>query len=269
MKLFKYQSTGNDFLCTIGPITHPSIVAKTICDRHFGIGADGILIAEPSTQGDIKMTYYNSDGSIAPMCGNGLRAFADFVYSQGMVLKKTFKVETGAGILDVEMNTNSVSINLGQPTFNLSQPNVLSKVSDLNPVSFHIGNEKIAMHILFLGTLHGIVFVDDLSQVDITSLGNQLCHDPFFPKYINVNFVEVMDDTHIFVKTFERGAGLTLSCGTGVAASAVVAHVFKKTKSHVFVEVLGGHLTVDVTHDVILTGPTTCIAMIEYLGALQ
>lgn len=267
MKLFKYQSTGNDFLCVIGPISQPSMLAKKVCDRHFGIGADGILIAETSTIADIKMVYYNSDGSKATMCGNGLRAFTDFVYRQQLVDQTSFFVETGAGVLAVNYkDQHHITISLNAPNFELTHPDVMENVSQLNPIDLMIDNEKITIYATILGTLHAIVLVDDISQVDVLTIGSKLCHHAFFPSNINVNFVEVVDDSKLIVKTFERGAGLTLSCGTGVAASAVVTNHLKLTQSNVHVTVPGGQLEVLVSDHVTLTGPTEYVALIDYQG---
>ncbi|MFU8793670.1 MAG: diaminopimelate epimerase [Acholeplasmataceae bacterium] len=269
MKLFKYQSTGNDFLCIVGPVKEPSMLAKKVCDRHFGIGADGILIAEASKVADIQMVYYNSDGSKATMCGNGLRAFTDFVYRQKLVNKKDFFVETGAGILAVHYKDDSrITISLNEPKLDLTQPDVSENVSQLQPIEITIDNQKISLYALMLGTLHAVVLVDDISQVDVLYLGSKLCHHAFFPNDINVNFVQVIDRSHLLVQTFERGAGLTLSCGTGVASSVVVTHHLNLTTSHVHITVPGGQLEVSLEEQVTLTGPTAYVASIDYQGVI-
>jgi len=262
----KYQSTGNDFLITKGPIEHPSKVAKQVCDRRFGIGADGILISYPSSQYDIRMVYYNSDGSIASMCGNGLRAFAHFVYQQGLVLKKDFVVETGAGPLEVHLKENhEIDIHLHAPRFTLTQNEYNGNQKTLAPIIINTDGEDITLYALFLGTLHGVVIVDAFSDDLINIVGRKLCHDDLFPEFINVNFVKIYDSTHIEVRTFERGAGPTLSCGTGVSASAVVTHHLNLTQNAVDVKVLGGNLHVHVAAlDVILTGPTQWVAHVEF-----
>jgi diaminopimelate epimerase len=270
MKLSKYQSTGNDFILAVGPIENIGQIAQKVCDRHFGIGADGLMVAYPSTKADVQMVYYNSDGSIAPMCGNGLRAFTHFVFHQGLVSKRSFEVETLAGNMNVQIeDEHNVSISLNAPIFKLTKPHVLKDVNDLNPVQLKLNNEIVSLHVLMLGTLHGIVIVNDLTHIDVNTLGSLICHHSFFPEFINVNFVEVLNNQHIKVKTFERGAGPTLSCGTGVASSAVVTQHLGLTLSKVQVTVPGGSLEVEVSESIILRGPTQLIAHIDYLGDIK
>lgn len=265
MRFEKYHSTGNDFLLTIGPIDEISQVAKDVCDRRFGIGADGILVAYPSMKNDIRMVYYNSDGTEAPMCGNGLRAFAHFVFHQGLIDQKDFVVETLAGPMQVHLlNEDFISIHLGKPQFNLSQPHVKASMKTDEPVQISIDTVDYQVHALFLGTLHGVVFVDHYSNGLVERIGDLLCHHPLFPQNININFVRIIDPSNIEVRTYERGVGPTLSCGTGVSSSAVVAHIYKGLSSILDVKVPGGTLKVEVTtDDVILTGPTKWVATVD------
>ena len=269
MILYKYESTGNDFLITKGLLENPQKTAIKACDRHFGIGADGLLIALPSEKADVKMLYYNSDGSIAPMCGNGLRAFTHFVYTNNMVRHSGFNVETDAGILTVNMDSNNqISIGLGKPIFNLNEADMIEPIKQFQHIKLDISENTILMYPIVMGTLHGVVFVEDLNTIDIDYLGEALCCHQRFPNHINVNFVQVVDETHVEVITYERGAGRTLSCGTGVSASSVVAHLLGKTQSNVHVKVPGGNLEVDLSDTVNLKGPTNLIGIIDYRGGL-
>jgi diaminopimelate epimerase len=225
------------------------------------------MVAYPSEIADVKMVYYNSDGSIAPMCGNGLRAFTHFVFHQGLVSKPNFEVETLAGNMKVNIeDEHIVSIGLNTPIVNLGQPHVIKEVNHLHPIDLNIKDEVISLYVLMLGTLHGIVIVKDLERIDVNALGTLICHDSYFPEFINVNFVEVANQTHIKVKTFERGAGPTLSCGTGVASSAVVTHHLNLTEKNVKVTVPGGFLEVEVSNSIILSGPTQLVASLEFFG---
>ena len=266
MTFDKYHSTGNDFLITTGPIEHASNIAIYVCDRHFGIGADGILIAIPSENYDIKMVYYNSDGTEAPMCGNGLRAFTHYVYKEKLVSKTSFIVETLAGPLETHIHKDfDISIHLGAPILTLNYPHVSSTQETFKPVHIDLDKTTYKVYTLFLGTLHGIVFVDDFDHDIVHLVGEKLCHHQTFPKYININFVKVIDETHIEVQTYERGAGPTLSCGTGVSASAFVTSKLNLTNALVNVHVLGGDLAVEVNdHDVILKGPTKHVATVNF-----
>ena len=266
MTFDKYHSTGNDFLITTGPIDNASSIAMYVCNRHFGIGADGILIAVPSKNFDIKMVYYNSDGTEAPMCGNGLRAFAHYVYKEKLVSKASFTVETLAGPIDTNIHKDlDISIHLGEPILTLEYPHVRAIEETFKPIQIKLDTRTHNVYALFLGTLHGIVFVDHFNDQIVPLIGEKLCHHQTFPKYININFVKVIDETHIEVQTYERGAGPTLSCGTGVSASALVTSKLNLTHALVHVKVLGGNLTVQVKeNDVILKGPTKHVATVNF-----
>jgi diaminopimelate epimerase len=267
MEIFKYQSTGNDFILFKGPLANPSKFAIKVCDRHFGIGADGILYSTPSKVADIKMNYYNADGSIAPMCGNGLRAFAHFVTIHKLVNKKEFVVETLAGLMKVKkLSADTFSLDLGKPTYALKTPNLKSATTKLTKLTLKVDNQKVELYPIFLGTLHGIVFVKNIDKINVLEQGNKICHHEMFPKYINVNFTEVVNKNHLKVKTYERGVGPTLSCGTGVSSTATVTASLGLTSNKVKVEVPGGMLQVEVGKTTILTGPTQVVAKIDYMG---
>ena len=251
----KYHGTGNDFIFVRDVNEDLSVLAKRLCHRHFGIGADGLMIASPSDVADIKMTYYNSDGSHATMCGNGLRCFSQYVKDNQCVNKNHFLVETDAGILPVTIEEDGVRIRLNRERRNLFNSESLIPMLDLKPIKIN----EIEMIGLFLGTLHAVVLVQDFDDIEL--LGPQLTKDINFPNEINVNFVRVIDKNHIEVRTHERGAGWTLSCGTGVSASGVVTYALGLSESKVHVKTLGGELVVQCLEDGIeLKGPAEWIA---------
>ncbi|MFP4287534.1 MAG: diaminopimelate epimerase [Candidatus Izemoplasmataceae bacterium] len=267
MIIYKYESTGNDFILTNEAISDMSQFAKEVCDRHFGIGADGLMVSTRSEIADVKMHYYNSDGSIAPMCGNGLRAFSHFVYHQGIVSKTRFSVETLAGIMEVTLQDNNlVSLNIGKPSFALSKEDIDTKIDSFQHIKLDISGKQLDLYPLMMGTFHGVVFVDSLKSLDIETLGKTIAMHPLFPKQINVNFVEIVDEHSINLITYERGAGLTLSCGTGASASALVSHKLGYTKDLITINVPGGTLEVRVKSSIYLKGPTRLIGKIEYGG---
>lgn len=254
----KYHGTGNDFILIQPQPLDSSLLAKRLCDRHFGIGADGIMIPHPSEIADIKMEYINSDGTPAPMCGNGLRCFVRYCLNHGLLAKGPLTVETMAGVIDVEAQDEAISLNLGRPILDLDSDYVID--------NHEVIIEGITLHTLFLGTLHAVIIVDD--TIDIHSFGEKLSYHPRFPQAINVNFVKVIDRETIRVTTNERGAGWTLSCGTGSAASAYVTRLLDLTEDEVTVFVAGGELRVDCKEDVILTGPAIKIASGIFEGGL-
>lgn len=260
MKFEKYHGTGNDFIMIDFVPTDPSKLAKKICDRHFGIGADGLIYPEPSKIADIKFNYFNSDGSIAPMCGNGMRCFVKYVLDQKMMDKHQFDVETLAGIIKVsyQVETQEVKINLGLPEYDLGLPHVSEPIMHMEEQALLLDEGMVYFYTINLGTLHTIVYVDDYDQVK--TIGPALSNHPFFPRLTNVNFVHVKNHHQQEVNTFERGAGWTLSCGTGVAASAFVSFKLGKTSSKVDTIVPGGKLKVYVEREIYLEGPATKIA---------
>lgn len=259
IKFEKYQGTGNDFILIQPQSVDLRVLAQRLCDRHFGIGADGIMIPYPSEVADIKMEYLNSDGSPAPMCGNGLRCFVRYCINHGILQKGPVTVETLAGVIDVDAQNELISLNLGQPLLDLDNEYVI----DHDEVII----DGITLHTLFLGTLHAIVITD--GSLDIQPLGEKLSYHPRFPQAINVNFVQVMDRKTIKVTTHERGAGWTLSCGTGSAASAYITNLLELTDDEVTVLVPGGELSVQCHNDVILSGPAIKIASGIYEGEVR
>ncbi|MGX7394738.1 diaminopimelate epimerase [Carnobacterium mobile] len=272
MKFIKYHGTGNDFIFVddknIDESQLPEI-AKKVCHRFFGIGADGLMMAGESTKADIKMNYYNQDGSVAPMCGNGLRCFGRYVHETGILAEERFMVETLAGILSVDVSRGykDIVIDLNKPTYRLDYPDTVHPLTNGNSISLIVNGREYEMDVLFLGTLHGIILTaDKVPDEDAYAL----CHHEFFPKWINVNFVQILDRKNIKLRTYERGVGYTLACGTGAASSQVIAHKKGLTDEKVKVHVDGGELNVLFADSVILSGPAVKVAvgeiMLENIG---
>jgi len=267
MRLYKYEATGNDFILTRTPPDNPVKTAIEVCDRHFGIGADGLLYPETSENGLPRMRYFNSDGSEAPMCGNGMRAFAKFLRDEHLVESDAFTVATAAGDIKVRFENNDrITIALGAARTTMGEDEVFGCPRNLEPVVFHHDDVTYHLHTLFLGTLHAVVFLKD-KTADIGAAGHYLSTHPDFPRGINVNFVTVEDKNTLHVRTYERGAGKTLSCGTGVASSAYVAHRLGFCEDKLVVHVPGGTLSVDTAEPVRLSGPARKIAAIDYGGS--
>jgi len=253
MKFQKMHGLGNDFILMddIDPVKYDlAALAIRLCDRHQGIGADGIILILPSEIADVKMRIINSDGSEANMCGNGIRCFAKYVYDNQINTAKSFTIETGAGIMIPELIIEDgkvlfVKVNMGAPDLERS-------AIPMTGVAGHVINEPLTVHgnvynitSLLMGVPHTIVFVDHLDQTDIVSTGRQIEKNPVFPKGTNVNFVEVINDHEIKIRTWERGAGSTLACGTGSCASAVAALLNGKTGQEVTVHLTLGDLFIE------------------------
>ena len=255
----KYHGTGNDFIFVQGPVENPLELARKLCDRHFGIGADGLMYASPSDCADIRMHYFNSDGSEARMCGNGLRCFVRYLLDEGIIEKESFIVETAAGLIPVEAHGDHIVLDLPVNRLKLDE----SELTRTLDASGSVNVDGVSVYPLFMGTQHAVVFADP--EMDIKVLGPQLTKHEIFPQDINVNFVEVLDQNSLKVITHERGAGWTLSCGTGVCASAWIAHHTQQTDSTMQVFVPGGALSVKIFEDFVrLSGPAVLIAKGEF-----
>lgn len=242
LPFIKMQATGNDLIIIddlAKPVTtfHTATpeVAKKICDRRFGIGADQILwLREPSQENaDAEMVILNSDGSTAEMCGNGLRAVGIYLHRHGTKpYQPTYTIQTAAGLQTVEVRATEIAVNMGVPELAAKSESLTAqgKTFEFTRVSF--------------GNPHAVMFVDDLSKIDLPVIGPEIEKHALFPKKTNVEFVQVIDPHTIRAKIWERGAGATLACGSGACASAVVALERGKVKSPVKVELPGGVLTI-------------------------
>lgn len=271
MKFDKYVAAGNDFILFNGieeNIKAYNDLALKVCDRHFGIGADGIMVCENSDVADIKMIYYNSDGSQGEMCGNGIRSFVKYVYDYGIARSKSIAVETLAGIKYVTMETDnlgevaSITVDMGEPIFHGSKiPIEINKEKIIQEIISIDGN-KYRFSALKVGVPHVVIFVKDIKEININDLGRKIETYPLFPRKTNVNFVEIIDHNNINIYTWERGAGRTLGCGTGSCASVVIGNLLDKLYKKVSVNTEGGSLVIEWRDDykILMSGNATHIA---------
>ncbi|WP_298704813.1 diaminopimelate epimerase [uncultured Veillonella sp.] len=267
MKFTKMHGLGNDFVVFVdeqGAEKDFTNLAIRLCDRHTGIGADGIMVVVPSTIADTRMRIINADGSEAEMCGNGIRCFAKYVYERGIITKDTFAIETLAGImkptLTIEQGKVSlVTVDMGKPVFEARQIPMESEAAIVKNFPVAVENETYEVSSVLMGVPHTEVFVPDVTAVPLTTLGPKLEKHELFPRGTNVNFVEVVNDKHIKVRTWERGAGATLACGTGCCASVIMAYENGLTGREVDVDVYLGTLHIRYEDDgtVFMTGPAT------------
>lgn len=267
MKFTKMHGLGNDFIIfeNIENIKENwTEIAKQVCDRHFGVGADGIMVVESSEIADIKMTIINSDGSIAEMCGNGIRCFSRYVYEKNIVKKATIKIETLAGImtafLKIEgLKVTGIKINMGSPEFN--KPSIpFNGQEDILNYTIDTGTNKYEAATLLLGVPHTVVYVNQIDNNEIISEGKKIEIMDKYPSKTNVNFVKINDKNSIEIRTWERGAGLTLACGTGTCASVVASYLKGLTSNKVEAKLFGGVMTIEYDGtNVIMEGPAEFI----------
>ena len=274
LRFEKYQGTGNDFIIfemsELEGLQY-SLLAQNVCDRRFGIGADGMIVVSSSTVASIHMIFYNADGSLATMCGNGIRCFAKYVYDHQLVETKVFTVETLAGILTIEMmdceeEESFVRVNMGRPNyFDQSVPQLESKEPFINQV-IEIDKVPYTVSSLVMGTIHTVLFVDDIDENEVAHLGYAIENHPLYPLKTNVNFCKVIDSSNLEVVTWEKGVGITLACGTGSAACTLLSQKLYDCEEKVTVHIKGGKLVMELVGDEIhMTGPATFICKGEYL----
>lgn len=231
MNFTKMHGLGNDFIVIKGPLDIiPAEIAR-ICNRHTGIGADGFLLVSAKGPGRIEMKYWNADGSIAEMCGNGLRCAIRYAVDNKLVQAGKILAETGAGPLKAVwdgQNPEQIEVQVGKV------------VVDPEPVKLHGSDFYIAT----VGNPHAVSFVESVESAPVALLGPSIETDPHFPNKTNVEFVEVQSPSSLKMRVWERGVGETLACGTGMVACAAIATQFKDAETSVTITVPGGQATV-------------------------
>jgi len=254
----KMSGAGNDFVVIDNRTLNHSLSKEQIahlCDRHFGIGADGLLAVEPSDQptADYRMRYYNADGGEAEMCGNGARCFARYIHPFRRADTERVRFTTPAGLITGEYVGQDVRINLTAPTE--------TKVNQ----RADFGWGEIEYHFMNTGVPHTVVYVPDAERAEVVAHGRAIRRSPVFPRGTNVNFVQVVDPNNLIVRTYERGVeDETLACGTGLVASALLTHLVQQRALPLRLKVRGGDILAvnaqrdgDTFRDVTLTGPAT------------
>lgn len=276
MKFHKYVAAGNDFIVFNGleeNIKNYNDLALNVCNRHFGIGADGILVCKESSIADIKMLYYNSDGSQGEMCGNGIRAFSKYIYDNNIVREKEISIETLVGIkyINIDINeegkANKIKVDMGYPIFQSKDIPINIDKEEAIEETINIEGKDYIYSAINMGVPHVVMFLKNINNIDINDLGRKIENHSNFPKKTNVNFVEIIDKGNINIYTWERGAGRTLGCGTGSCSSVVIGNKLKKLNEKVNVRAEGGNLYIELDNDyrVHMSGEATCIAKGDFL----
>lgn len=268
----KYHGCGNNFIIirecelaagSIGEKEYPTFAQK-VCDINTGIGADGLIIVREEPE--LEMVFYNMDGSRAPMCGNGIRCFAYFCLNEGIKMENSYPVKTLAGNMVVDVTSEEpfmARIDMGRPIFDPSSIAVKSEGKDFLDRELTISDgSKWQVNSLFMGTVHTVVLVDNYEYFDIEYVGRELCEHPAYTEKTNVNFVRVIDENTVEMKTYERGVGMTLACGTGACASAVITDMKGLCKKKTEVILALGSLMIEIKDDgsVFMEGPSVKIA---------
>lgn len=262
LKFTKMHGAGNDFVvidCISQQVNMTPERARKIADRHFGIGCDQILLVEPPEQMDVDFNYriFNNDGSEVEQCGNGARCFAKYVRDRKLCGRNPIRVSTASGIIEITVNKDhTVNVDMGEPIFEPAAIPILAE-NKAPLYDVDIDGKELSFAAVSMGNPHAVITVEDIDIAPVESLGAQLESHPFFPKKVNVGFMQVVNDQEIRLRVFERGAGETLACGTGACAAVVAGIQTNRLRSPVDVHLAGGTLKIDwqdSRHSVILTG---------------
>ena len=256
MHFTKMHGLGNDYLYVYGEAPEDiAALSRRLSDRHFGAGSDGMIYISPSDAADFKMRIFNADGSEAMMCGNGVRCVGKYVYDKGYTDKTYLKIETLSGVKRLQLHVaggavKSVTVDMGQA---VAQPerqlSVNGKEYTYTPVS--------------VGNPHAVIFTDAVNAVPLETLGPAIERHPDFPGGVNVEFVQILSDTALRMRVWERGSGVTMACGTGSCASvaAAVKNGYCRAGQPVTVQLDGGTLEITVSEagEVTMTGPAETV----------
>ena len=267
MRFVKMQGIGNDYVyvdCIRQPM--PSDIASLatkISDRNFGVGGDGLILICPSDKADARMRMFNNDGSESEMCGNGVRCVAKFVYDHGIAKKTSLAIETGRGVLKLELETaggkcHQVRVDMGEPI--LIAENIPTTLLGTPPleVPLVIDGVELKVTCVSMGNPHCITFVNEITNDMVLGIGPKVEKHPAFPRRTNVEFVRVDNPGEITMRVWERGSGETLACGTGACAVAVAGVLTGRTDRSIIAHLRGGDLRLDwskTDNHVFMTGP--------------
>ena len=270
IKFTKMHGLGNDYVYIDAinqNIENESSLAQFVSNRHFGIGSDGLILICKSDVADFKMRMFNSDGSEAEMCGNGIRCVGKFVYDKGLTNKTTVKIETLAGIKTLILNTKdgkveTARVDMGEPILEAEKIPVISNENPVKNLILNAEGEKFKFTCVSMGNPHAITVVDSTENFDVEKYGKVLEVDKAFPKKANIEFAQIVDKHNIKMRVWERGAGETLACGTGACATAVACHINGLTERKVNIELLCGNLEIEWNKEdnhVYMTGPAVTV----------
>ncbi len=272
MEFTKMHGCGNDYIYVNGFIEEiaaakkPELVRR-LSDRHFGIGADGVIFINRSSEADFEMEMYNADGSRGEMCGNGIRCVAKFVYDKSMTDKKSVSVVSAGHIKYLDMtvkngDVDTVKVNMGTPILKATDIPVISDNEEVIDEEIEVDGTIYKMTCVSMGNPHAIIFMDDVASLNIEEIGPRFENHLRFPNRINTEFVKVIDRHTVEMRVWERGSGETLACGTGACGVVVACVLNGLTEAEVTVKLLGGelHIVWDRTENLVyMTGPAETV----------
>ena len=281
MRFTKMHGIGNDYVYVNGfdqQVPDPVATAQRVSDRHFGIGADGLVLILPSNKADVRMRMFNADGSEAEMCGNGIRCLAKYAFERGITRNNPMRVETGRGVLTLALDVAGckvrlVTVDMGEPIIELPQIPVdrekLTAGPSQHQLRIAVPNETFDATFVSLGNPHAVIYTSDASKIDLPRVGPLVEHHKAFPRRINAHWVQVHLPSEVTMRTWERGSGITLACGTGACAVCVAGVLTGRTNRKLLAHLPGGDLHLewrDADNHVYMTGPAVEVFSGEWNG---
>ena len=269
MKFTKMHGAGNDYVyvnCFEEQVSNPVELAIRVSNRNFGIGSDGLILIMPSDKADVRMRMFNSDGSESEMCGNGIRCVAKYAYDHGIVTKTEIAAETGAGILTLQLfpdghnKVERVRVNMGPPRLSREEiPMNGSPAAQVVAEELTVLDKTFRITCVSMGNPHCIIYVDDVDSFPAATYGPLIENHQLFPRRTNVEFIQIISRTEVKQRTWERGAGETLACGTGASAVCVAGVLNNLTDRKILNHLAGGDLELEWVENgpVFMTGPAT------------
>jgi diaminopimelate epimerase len=283
MRFTKMHGIGNDYVyvdCFKESVPNPEQTAIKVADRHTGIGGDGLILIMPSTKADVRMRMFNADGSEGEMCGNGVRCVAKYSYDHGLTRSNPMRVETGRGVLTIDLQiadgkVATATVNMGEPILDLPaipvdrEKVVAASRQHEYRLSIAQANELLDASFVSMGNPHATIYVPVVAKIELEKVGPILEHHKAFPRRMNVHFVQVHSPTEVTMRTWERGSGITLACGTGASAVCVSGVLTARTGRKILAHLPGGDLNLEWRESdncVYKTGPATEVFSGEWPG---
>ncbi|MFB3138840.1 MAG: diaminopimelate epimerase [Phycisphaerales bacterium] len=273
VRFTKMHGIGNDYIYVNGSeesVNDPAALARAMADRHMGVGGDGLILILPSQNGveaDLRMRMFNADGTESAMCGNGIRCVCKYAHDHGLSKAQPMRIQTGTGVLTLEYTiggdgtVDQVTVDMGEPILLLAEVPVDRRhlAGGDGPI-YRISVDEQTFEAVFvsIGNPHAVIYVDDVEVVDLQRLGPKLEKHPAFPNRMNVHFVRMADPNEVFMRTWERGSGTTLACGSGACAVCVAGVITGRTDRRLLAHLPGGDLDIrwdERTNHVFMTGP--------------
>jgi len=278
MRFTKMHGLGNDYVYVDGStqrLEDPSELARAISDRHFGVGGDGLILILPSDSADVGMRMFNADGSEGEMCGNGIRCVAKYAYDHGLAKANPMRVATRAGVKTIHLvigrddKVAAATVDMGEPILEPESIPIKMPMKRIVDAPLRVSQHALKITCLSMGNPHAVIYTDDVAGVALAALGPEVEHHPVFPQRVNVHFVQVHSQREVTMRTWERGSGITLACGTGASAVCVAGVLTGRSGRAITAHLPGGDLELEyrrADNHVYMTGPAVEVFTGEWLG---